>query len=472
MKKNPRMLAALGRNAIEDRSKCFEAANNKQGKYRIVYIVIVGIILFLILIMTFAPDSQQITGSSTAENQITGKIAAKSIFAISTKPKSARGMLGITGRVTGAGGTGSDSSPSVSQESGSVNNAGGVSDEVPEVSGSATTTDESTPRRQPPNEDQAAINEFLNGQNLVEYTFSVADGSLTRSTGSVLTRDGQVYVMVSEGDNRVLVTQAQRTGGLLTVLEGNRYEVVTLDKNGQIKSRKPLTQQLTPEQLQQIRTETQQLTRVREQIRRAHRTEQERIQLNQQYNMISQQFTGWLAGVISNELDKKLGSWSRGVPGKICQAAYGLEYDRPSGWIRVEPNASVYEAGQQMISHARTALISGEKEEITSTLMRYAYSLRLLGDTSIEWETYLRNSCTERDSKEQFYDQGALGPGDYFYMHYAGSEGNDMIFNCETEECIYDQACVKFADEQNPYCVDLVNGVGFITVPTTAYGCE
>ena len=144
--------------------------------------------------------------------------------------------------------------------------------------------------------------------------------------------------------------------------------------------------QLTPDQLQQIRTETQELTRVREQIRQAHRTEQERIALNEQYNRISQQFTGWLAGVISNELDKKLGSWSRGVPAGICKNIFGLEYYRNPGWIRVEPNASVYEAGQQMISHARTALISGEKEEITSTLMRYAYSLRLLGDTSVEWE--------------------------------------------------------------------------------------
>ena len=59
--------------------------NNKQGKYRIAYIAIAGIIFFLILIMTFAPDSQQITGNSIAENKITGKIAAKSIFAVSTK---------------------------------------------------------------------------------------------------------------------------------------------------------------------------------------------------------------------------------------------------------------------------------------------------------------------------------------------------------------------------------------------------
>ena len=62
-------------------------------------------------------------------------------------------------------------------------------------------------------------------------------------------------------------------------------------RGGQVTKTELLKVQLTPDQLQQIRTETQELTRVREQIRQAHRTEQERIALNEQYNRISQQFT-------------------------------------------------------------------------------------------------------------------------------------------------------------------------------------
>ena len=57
--------------------------------------------------------------------------------------------------------------------------------------------------------------------------------------------------------------------------------------------------------------------------------------------------------------------------------------------------------------------------------------------------------------------------------HYAGSSGEDMIFECESEECLFDQACVQLMDEEEPYCTSLSNGEGFVSPSSGSdYDCE
>jgi hypothetical protein len=192
--------------------------------------------------------------------------------------------------------------------------------------------------------------------------------------------------------------------------------------------------------------------------------------LNSIYEQQERQAVGVLTGYLNKWINKVLGSWSRGVPAGICRI-FGLEYYKNQGWMAMPANTSATQLQSTLIENSRTIGIDGEKEEITENLYRYAYTIRLLSNASIEWTTYLYNSCAQKDSTEQFYDYGALGSGDYYAFHYAGAGEQDMIFDCATEDCLYDQACVQFSDSA-PVCVSLVHGEGF-TTPTAGsdYDC-
>ncbi len=185
--------------------------------------------------------------------------------------------------------------------------------------------------------------------------------------------------------------------------------------------------------------------------------------MNRLYQQQESHVVGLLSGYLNNWIDKKLGSFSRGVPAGICKYIFGLEYYKQDGWTAVLANTSSSQLQQQLIAQSRTVIIEGEKEEITENLFRYAYTIKLLANQSLEWQTYLYNSCNGKTSVEQFYDYGALAPAAYFAFHYAGSGEQDMIFDCTQEDCLYDQACVAFTDGTEPVCVSLVHGAGFET---------
>ncbi len=194
--------------------------------------------------------------------------------------------------------------------------------------------------------------------------------------------------------------------------------------------------------------------------------------MNRMYAEQEAKVQGLIAGWLNGWLDEKLGGWSRGVPAGICAYFFGLEYYKQDGWTRVTMNASVDQLQSQLIANSRTVIIEGEKEEITEEMFRYAYTIKLLANQSVEWQTYLYNSCTGETSVDTFYDYGSLLAGGYFAFHYAGAGAQDMIFECTNEICLYDQACVVFADGTAPTCVSLVHGAGFETpVAGNDYDC-
>ncbi|MEK6867476.1 MAG: hypothetical protein AABX98_01500, partial [Nanoarchaeota archaeon] len=190
-------------------------------------------------------------------------------------------------------------------------------------------------------------------------------------------------------------------------------------------------------------------------------TARQEAYMNKIYEQQEAQVKGLISGWLNNWLDDILGGWSRGVPAGICAHIFGLEYYKQDGWTRVPMNASADQLQSELIANSRTVIIEGEKEEITESLFRYAYTIKLLANESVEWQTYMYNSCTAETSVEQFYDYGYLAPAAYFSFHYAGAGDVDMIFDCATEDCLYDQACVAFTDGSAPTCVSLVHGAGF-----------
>ncbi len=196
-------------------------------------------------------------------------------------------------------------------------------------------------------------------------------------------------------------------------------------------------------------------------------TARQEAYMNKIYEQQEAQVKGLLTGWLNNFIENGccgwggLGGWSRGVPADICASIFGLEYYKQDGWTRVPRNASADQLQSKLIANSRTVIIEGEKEEITESLFRYAYTMKLLANESVEWQTYMYNSCTAETSVDVFYDYGYLAPGAYFSFHYAGAGDVDMIFDCTQEDCLYDQACVAFTDGSAPTCVSLVHGAGF-----------
>lgn len=483
---------------------------NKQGKYRMVTIVVILLIIMLTFIMAYAPPTGTITGSSVA-NAVTGysvfnipASVSKSGFVLATGMDITNGVLTNTSdldtdldkfqqiRMTGASenaaligsisdaheifiGSGQPTGLYVSEShpndvfDGSGIKVGTVmpNGDIELTSSDGTAQSPQFVLEQPiplESPDKKAIDNIIKENTALSgYTYS-AQGSLVSNNGFV-THDGTVVVKI--GNDYVMQSSA---GGLF---QGPTYIVVDVNQQtGQITPNSGTIVTLTMEQKQQFRQQVRDIQAARQQVRDQYQTQQERIDLQERYQRTQQQFTGKLAGYLSNLLAKSPAHKKLlEVPAKICQNAYGIDYEKSDSWMAVPYNTTPYELGRELVANARTVIINGEKEEITPALLRYAYSLRMLGDKSVEWETYMQNSCTGRDTKSRMYDHGALSAGQHFYFHYAGSQGS-MIFNCEQEECVYDLACVKFADEDEPYCVDLTNGAGFITVPTNMYGCD
>ncbi|MFH1439307.1 MAG: hypothetical protein ABIG89_01995 [Candidatus Woesearchaeota archaeon] len=152
--------------------------------------------------------------------------------------------------------------------------------------------------------------------------------------------------------------------------------------------------------------------------------------------------------------------------------------------------------------------IGGEKEQITESVYRYAFTVKLIGQ--MHYVIYLQNTCTGKKSfdfgttggeskttkfswKDYFEgkssastsaaeqktvvkgwrEEGVLGHKGVKVAHYAG---DDMVYNCdEVDECRFNQACVKIIEDQDSsgssgqpkhpdsYCIDLNSGIGFYT---------
>jgi hypothetical protein len=200
----------------------------------------------------------------------------------------------------------------------------------------------------------------------------------------------------------------------------------------------------------------------------------QRAQMEVEYKKIEAYNQARFVGLLNSLLDEKWGAWSNGVPSKICAKVFGLEYYKQDGWTRVPENSSAYQIQADLLKNIRTVMIEGEKEEIFEGMYRYAYTIRLLTNSTVQWETYLKNSCTKETSIEVFYDYGLLYQGQHFLYHYAGSQTQDMIFEQDIDPVyLFDTACVQFDDEFDPYCVSLIHGNGFATPDEgSEYGCR
>jgi hypothetical protein len=199
----------------------------------------------------------------------------------------------------------------------------------------------------------------------------------------------------------------------------------------------------------------------------------QRAKMEVEYKKIEAYNQARFVGLLNSVFDKKLGAWSNGVPSKICAKVFGLDYYKQDGWTRVPENSSAYQIQAELLKNIRTVMIEGEKEEVFEGIYRYAYTVRLLTNSTVQWETYLKNSCTQELSIEVFYDYGLLYQGQHFLYHYAGSQTQDMIFEQGIDPVyLFDTACVQFDDELEPYCVSLIHGNGFATPEKGKdYGC-
>ncbi len=195
----------------------------------------------------------------------------------------------------------------------------------------------------------------------------------------------------------------------------------------------------------------------------------------QTYNQIHSANMNQLVGYLNGALTKKLGPKLAEVPSRFCRNMLHVGDFPEDSWLNIPHNTTPAGLQYALTKGIRTVNIDGEKEEITPEMYRYAYTVRILADQYVAWETYLYNSCTEEDSKEIFYDYGSVSMGEYFMYHYAGSAGEDMIFEYGTDPVyIFDTACVKVVDEEGEeeFCTPLTNGNGFITPsPGTDYDC-
>ncbi len=193
----------------------------------------------------------------------------------------------------------------------------------------------------------------------------------------------------------------------------------------------------------------------------------------EQYEKVSSANRNYLVNLLNQKISEAWFGWTADVPSQICKNIFGLGDVPQDSWLSMPHNTSPSSLQYEITKNIRTITIEGEKEEISEDMYRYSYTLKMLSNASVEWITYLYNTCTEKDSQEIFYDYGYLSSGEYFMYHYAGSSGEDMIFECESEECLFDQACVQLMDEEEPYCTSLSNGEGFVSPSSGSdYDCE
>jgi hypothetical protein len=236
------------------------------------------------------------------------------------------------------------------------------------------------------------------------------------------------------------------------------------------------------------------------------------VLMDKVYDSLNFEFRSRVESVFGALLDKWTVGWlgSRmevALQASVCNLQYYRTEDTEtsiiSGVQTKMPNFVLDYEGSE-IRKLFVVDIGGEKEEITPTLYRYAFSIKLIGQ--MHYLIYLQNSCTatksfdailkstssESDSfswKKYFdgeytsevtsskiefdgwRDEGIINrPKGTHIVHYSG---DDMTFNCEeNENCRFNQACVKIIDDgtieyekdqTKPYCVYLNSGQGFET---------
>ncbi|MFH1850613.1 MAG: hypothetical protein ABH879_10640 [archaeon] len=159
-------------------------------------------------------------------------------------------------------------------------------------------------------------------------------------------------------------------------------------------------------------------------------------------------------------VDKLFGDYSFGIPQGLCSLATFTPTEGASGLFSNDRQSTQFSRQiNALYDGIRGVSIKGEKAEVSPTIFRYAYTLKIISDKDgVAWRSYLYNSCTKEKSTSPAGAEGTIAEKlGIFKMHYSG---NDMTIECN-RPCIFDQACVQFDDERLPRCIDLINGDGF-----------
>ncbi len=200
-------------------------------------------------------------------------------------------------------------------------------------------------------------------------------------------------------------------------------------------------------------------------------------------NKMASNFLGRLKNAMNTHFDNWLGQYTYGIPAAICGDSLYADTTKSKskagglipGAFDFEPEKRTQfksEMERQILEDMRTVVITGEKNELTENLYRYAVSLKLIGDKSEDWKLYLYNSCTNENSMQKsietegslgWYQQGSLEKRSYVETVFAGSMGHNMVFDCSKGDfCRFDKVCIDFTNSKNE-CFSLANGDGFIT---------
>ena len=209
-------------------------------------------------------------------------------------------------------------------------------------------------------------------------------------------------------------------------------------------------------------------------------------------------FTSWT--------EKWLGDFSMQLFAEICGDTIHVSDERDTrhegilGGLRAPGSEYESELEEKATGRDRpTVKLAGEKNQVGENLYRYGANMKLIGNQYDEWAIYLYNSCTEENSYDDYIesdaeygwlDDGSISLHQYINQHYAGHRGVDMIFDCEDENCRFDQVCIVFEEtnipgassdnkrpeeldfDSEPYCVTLAYGDGFFTEGETgSYNC-
>ena len=213
-----------------------------------------------------------------------------------------------------------------------------------------------------------------------------------------------------------------------------------------------------------------------------------------------------ILGILNSWTSKWLGDFSMRAFAAICGDTMYVSHDRDTrhegifGSLRAP--GSDYESKLEEEATGKdkpTVVLSGERNQVGENLYRYGATMKLIGNQYDEWSIYLYNSCTKENSYDDYIDSdaengwtdyGSISLHRYINNHYAGHRGQSMIFDCQEENCRFDQVCVVFESTnipgsssdnkepenlgygRDPYCVTLTHGEGFFTQGETgSYDC-
>ncbi len=164
--------------------------------------------------------------------------------------------------------------------------------------------------------------------------------------------------------------------------------------------------------------------------------------------------------ILAAYLDNLLGPFSNGVPSLLCGDSIVREKgeDVEIAGLKIPHDNFVSKKEHDIFSKIRTAIIGGERAELTEDAYRYAVSVKLISEKNgLKWQLYLYNSCTHEDSKDIWLEHGTLSKQQYFINHFAGNDKEDMVFECSVDKvCRFNKVCLKFNDEAMPRCVPLI----------------